>query len=454
MVTIHRRTSQHLLTNNGMLGPMFQVLAQILRSINQKTGYCSYMIMWCLPNFAIHAGWIGLSLLIQLHVCLGIVLPTQYDTIWDTQSSNSADSMPLGGGSVGLNVWAESGDLLFYLAHSGAFDENNSLLKLGRVRLRMQPNPFAVNATQFEQRLHLNEGYISFTGDNNTVIHIWVDVETSGIHVNVTSGSPVNLTASYENWRTKGWQMVEGEQRQTSWGVEYVPAIPLPTQYPDNISFVSGGVLSYHHNTDNPLFAWQIPEQNLSRADPWSFYNPITNNTFGAYMTSPQLRPGGITEQLKYQSTNYTAYHLVSPRASTSYQLYVAIGQNQTTEVDKWSAALVQSAASMPNTNWQTTVAWWRSFWDRSHIIINPDAGPNDEGFQVGKNYQYFRFMLGCNAGGQFPTRFNGASSPLASSQEWRLRYLAPSVATPSPYPPPPTYSKTSSSSQSPSPPK
>lgn len=67
------------------------------------------MIMWCLPNFAIHAGWIGLSLLIQLHVCLGIVLPTQYDTIWDTQSSNSADSMPLGGGSVGLNVWAESG---------------------------------------------------------------------------------------------------------------------------------------------------------------------------------------------------------------------------------------------------------------------------------------------------------------------------------------------------------
>lgn len=125
-------------------------------------------------------------------------------------------------------------------------------------------------------------------------------------------------------------------------------------------------------------------------------------------MTSPQLRPGSITEQLKYQSTNYTAYHLVSPRASTSYQLYVAIGQNQTTEVDKWSAALMQSAASMPNANRQTTVAWWRSFWDRSHIIINPDAGPNDEGFQVGKNYQYFRFMLGCNAGGQFPTRFNG----------------------------------------------
>lgn len=38
-----------------------------------------------------------------------IQLPAGYDTIWTTQSLNSAGSMPLGGGDVGLNVWAESG---------------------------------------------------------------------------------------------------------------------------------------------------------------------------------------------------------------------------------------------------------------------------------------------------------------------------------------------------------
>lgn len=38
-----------------------------------------------------------------------IKLPSSYDTVWTTQSSNSAGSMPVGGGDVGLNVWAESG---------------------------------------------------------------------------------------------------------------------------------------------------------------------------------------------------------------------------------------------------------------------------------------------------------------------------------------------------------
>jgi hypothetical protein len=40
---------------------------------------------------------------------LAIQLPAGYDTVWTTQSNNSAGSMPVGGGDVGLNVWAEAG---------------------------------------------------------------------------------------------------------------------------------------------------------------------------------------------------------------------------------------------------------------------------------------------------------------------------------------------------------
>ena len=53
-----------------------------------------------------------------------------YHLTWTSQSKNSGDSMPCGGHDVGLNVWVEKGDLLFYIAKSGANDENNSLLKL------------------------------------------------------------------------------------------------------------------------------------------------------------------------------------------------------------------------------------------------------------------------------------------------------------------------------------
>jgi hypothetical protein len=51
---------------------------------------------------------------------------------WTTQSKNSGESMPCGGGDIGLNVWVENGELFFYIARSGTFDENNALLKLGR----------------------------------------------------------------------------------------------------------------------------------------------------------------------------------------------------------------------------------------------------------------------------------------------------------------------------------
>jgi hypothetical protein len=39
-----------------------------------------------------------------------ITLPSNYDTIWTTQSANSSGSMPVGGGDIGLNAWAENGE--------------------------------------------------------------------------------------------------------------------------------------------------------------------------------------------------------------------------------------------------------------------------------------------------------------------------------------------------------
>ncbi len=50
-----------------------------------------------------------------------------YDVDWPTQSRNASESMPCGGGDIGLNVWVEQNELYFYIARSGTFDENNAL---------------------------------------------------------------------------------------------------------------------------------------------------------------------------------------------------------------------------------------------------------------------------------------------------------------------------------------
>src|ERR1700744_4665057 len=87
-----------------------------------------------------------------------------YDLEWKSQSKNSGGSMPCGGGDIGLNVWVEHGDLYFYISRSGTFDENNTFLKLGRVKLSLQPN--ALNGTTFKQQLVLEDGSVLISGTN------------------------------------------------------------------------------------------------------------------------------------------------------------------------------------------------------------------------------------------------------------------------------------------------
>jgi len=79
-----------------------------------------------------------------------------YNVVWTTQSRDVSESMPCGGGDVGLNVWVQNGSLLIYLSRSGTFDELSGMPKLGRLRMTLSPNPFAGGGT-FRQELKLRE---------------------------------------------------------------------------------------------------------------------------------------------------------------------------------------------------------------------------------------------------------------------------------------------------------
>lgn len=48
--------------------------------------------------------------LVHLQLALAVRLPSSYDVSWTSQSAHSAGSMPLGGGDIGLNAWAENGN--------------------------------------------------------------------------------------------------------------------------------------------------------------------------------------------------------------------------------------------------------------------------------------------------------------------------------------------------------
>ncbi|KAL2202166.1 hypothetical protein CC79DRAFT_1280853 [Sarocladium strictum] len=334
-----------------------------------------------------------------------VKLPSSYDVVWTSQSENSAGSMPVGGGDIGLNAWAEDGDILFYIQKSGTFDENNSFPKLGRVRLTLDPNPF--ESGDFEQRLLINDGYVRFIGNDNTTVNLWVDVFNPVIHVEIDCPNKASLTASYENWRHEDYIIRKGEQAQSSWGVGYNARIPEITSYADTIAFKDQGVQMSHRNEKQPLFDFQVKQQKLSGfAD--ELYNPMLNNEFGLWMHSPQLKPGKVTTG-SYVNTTYKAWPLVSSgRKHKSFNLAIALHQDQADSHREWEKGLKATINKAMKHTQEKSIAWWHQYWDRSYIIINEDAGAKDAGFQVGKNYQLWRYMMGCNAYSEWPTKFNG----------------------------------------------
>lgn len=338
---------------------------------------------------------------------------TPYQIAWDTFSRNAGESMPCGGHDIGLNVWVEAdesgeGDLLFYIDRAGSFDENNQMLKLGRVRLHLSPNPFSTGAP-FRQELNLQHGCIQITaGDPSVQMTVWVDALRPAIHVEIDSAHPLRLEAGYENWRL-GVREIPYDRRHpcASW-VAYTGVV---TTEPDTVDFAGDGVLFYHRNRNDRLLRDHLIEQQGLAPVADQIPDPQRNRTFGGLMQGPGLLPAATRDE-QYAATPHRSWLLASDQPRTSHRVDIVLHTAQSDTLENWKADLARtSTAAVADVAAarSTTRAWWAQFWERSHICLHPTApDPNDPVWQIGRNYQLFRYMLGCNWAGEYPTKFNG----------------------------------------------
>jgi hypothetical protein len=331
------------------------------------------------------------------------------DMVWTTQSQNSSQSMPCGGGDIGLNVWVEQGDVLFYIARSGTYDENNALLKLGRVRIHLSPAP--LSTSDFKQTLHLNDGYVSIAGvASNGIkaeIKIWVDVFNPRIHVNITGSKPLSAAVSYETWRYQDTFKKGLENNENSY--KFGATGPVKS-YKDSIAYVNNGVLFYHQNRHAPtVFDVTVHQQGLDSVKSQMF-DPLKNLIFGGMLTGDKMEPDGESSGV-YVNTPYRGWQLKSTRALKFRDINLTLYTEQTPELNQWKNNLGALGEKLDKNHHalQASQNWWHQLWQRSYIYINTDNPGKDTGaWQSGRNYQLFRYMLACNAFGSYPTKFNG----------------------------------------------
>ncbi len=284
---------------------------------------------------------------------------------WTNPGPTSMQSMPLGNGDIGLNVWAETnGAVDFYIGKSDAWGDNvqgdEGLLKIGGVHLTMNPNPLSQGAP-FQQILMLHEGQIQITegsGVNSVNLLIWVDANNPVIRVEATSGgTPVAVQASLLDWRL-------GDSN---------PGIASP----DVVLTGQTNYIGWYH-------------RNSSSDDPH-----VANWTLGAIIQGAGM-------------TNFSPTNLIS--APVTYQLVSVYPlTTQTGTVGQWLSQLQSNVGqitaldlSVTRTNSQ---AWWDGFWHRSWIFVtgNQSATNTTEG------YVLQRFVSACAGRGAYPIKFNGS---------------------------------------------
>lgn len=291
-----------------------------------------------------------------------------FNVVWDSPSADHHGSMPLGNGDIALNAWVtRDGDLHFYISKTDAWDENARLLKVGKVRVHLEPNPFADGQT-FRQTLSLRDATLNVEageGAHRTRVQVWVDANHPVIHVTAESAAPLEVTAVVELWRTNQQELAELQ----------VSDVLLNRKLPNNkqapmvlepdtvLAGQRARVGWFHHNIKSVGPELLAEVQGLTG---FKQPDPLLHRTFGAVITAAG---GRRLDDLR----------LRSPRG-TSHRFSVFVLTHHPSTPERWQSDLddtirrveAQSFAARRTAHEQ----WWNRFWERSWIraSMNPNA--------------------------------------------------------------------------------
>lgn len=317
------------------------------------------------------------------------------DYEWTSPSHNSSESMPCGGSGIGMNVWVENGDILFYIAQNGSYDENNTLLKQGRFRLKLTPSPF-LNSSDFRQILKVNDGYVEISG-GGTIVQLWADVFKPVVHLDVKNKKRTVAEISYENWRYEDRLLLKGESQQNSY--KWAPPKGLSMKK-DSVFADQNSVTFFHTNPVKTIFDVSVVQQGLEEVKN-QLYNPLSNLISGGKMWGDFVYSG--TKDSIYAGIEYLAWIFKSKKPATYQNITIALENSQTQNLFDWKNKLEKTISSIDlKKDRKKTTDWWNAFWERSFIHIEGEQA------NLSRNYSLFRYMLGCNAHSDWPMRFNG----------------------------------------------
>ena len=148
-----------------------------------------------------------------------------------------------------------------------------------------------------------------------------------------------------------------------------------------------------HRNEAQTVFDYTVSYEHLDAIKD-SLYNPLGGRTMSLKMKADGFRFTD-TNDGRYASTDYRSWNFRNNGLRHAVvEITLNNGESQSTEAPRNATASKKRSSR-----------WWHAFWQRSWI----QTGSSDADVQrIVCNYELMRYLLGCNAYGQWPSKFNG----------------------------------------------
>jgi hypothetical protein len=290
----------------------------------------------------------------------------KYNVVWDSPSIDHHGSMPLGNGDIALNAWVTGvGDLHCYISKTDAWDDNARLVKVGKVRVHFEPNPFAPG-TAFRQELKLGEGALEITSGKKADcrIRVWVDANHPVIHVTAESATPLEATIVAEVWRTNRQELLDLQVSDVMMNRKVTDKKQDVTMLePDTVLTNQQNRIGwFHHNIKSVGPEMLASVQGLTG---FKQQDPLLHRTFGAMVTA------AIGERLDDQ-------RLRSLRG-TSHRFSVYVLTQHPSSPGQWLAGMEETIRRAESASFASRrkahEQWWSDFWNRSWIRATAAPG-------------------------------------------------------------------------------
>ena len=309
---------------------------------------------------------------------------------------DASDAMPLGNGSLGASAWMDQDrSLVLYLNHTDTFSEASRLLKIGRVRVQLNPVPTG----DFRQVLRVDEGRFDVTiGD--TRLEVLVEPGRPVIRVLGHFAVPTTVTVTDEGWRRTrmilagapgaGEFTMNTSALGSSWTMDNAPAGVEVAESADVplADAEAGRAIGWVHRNADSVVALTLKHQSCDTL-PGSF-DPLRGRTFGAVIDGPGL-------------VRREARVLASATPGQDLDLRLTCPVLMTANASAWVAAATKIAATAPAPAQarSATTASWSAFWDRSWIHVDGE-GRHD----IPDNGHPLRIGIDSEGANRFPGEF------------------------------------------------